>query len=127
MTLIAGSFVLAFAMTNPMTAEESDPGKTLRHIVMLKFADASSVEEIQTVVDAFRALPKKIPVIKAFEYGENNSPEELNDGFTHCFTVTFASEKDRAEYLPHPAHKAFVEVLQPHLDKVLVIDYFADE
>jgi hypothetical protein len=28
-------------------------------------------------------------------------------------------------YLPHPAHKAFVDVLMPHLDKVLVIDYWA--
>jgi hypothetical protein len=28
----------------------------------------------------------------------------------------------REAYLPHPAHKALVDVLKPHLDKVLVID-----
>jgi hypothetical protein len=39
--------------------------------------------------------------------------------------VTFTSEKDREIYLPHPAHKAFVDVLKPYLDKVLVIDYWA--
>jgi hypothetical protein len=27
--------------------------------------------------------------------------------------------------LPHPAHQAFVEVLKPHLDKVLVLDYWS--
>ncbi|MFN6127640.1 MAG: Dabb family protein, partial [Planctomycetota bacterium] len=34
---------------------------------------------------------------------------------------------DRKVYLPHPAHKAFVDVLKPHLDKVQVIDYWAQE
>ncbi|MCB0070159.1 MAG: Dabb family protein, partial [Caldilineaceae bacterium] len=26
---------------------------------------------------------------------------------------------------PHPAHQAFGQVLRPHLDKVLVFDYWA--
>jgi hypothetical protein len=46
-------------------------------------------------------------------------------GFTHCFFVSFATEADREVYLPHNAHKEFVSILQPHLDKVLVIDYWA--
>jgi hypothetical protein len=76
------------------------------------------------VEDAFRALPSRIKEIRDFEFGTNNSPENLNQGYTHCFLVTFASEKDRATYLPHPAHQAFVEVLKPHLDKAFVIDYW---
>ena len=43
------------------------------------------------------------------------------------FFVGFLSEKDREVYLPHPEHKAFVAVLSPHLDKVLVIDYWAEK
>ncbi len=39
--------------------------------------------------------------------------------------MSFRDAKGREAYLPHPAHKAFVEVLKPHLDKVLVIDYDA--
>ena len=39
--------------------------------------------------------------------------------------MTFQSEQDRAVYLPHPAHQAFVAMLSPHLEKVLVIDYWA--
>ena len=75
--------------------------------------------------DAFRGLAKKIKAIKDFEWGTNNSPENLNQGLTHCFLVSFASEKDREQYLPHPDHMAFVEILKPHLDKVMVIDYWA--
>ena len=34
---------------------------------------------------AFRALPTKIPGITRFEWGTNISPENKNNGLTHCF------------------------------------------
>lgn len=97
----------------------------LRHVVLFKFKDTSSKEDIAKVVDEFRKLPSKISEVADFEFGTDNSPEKLADGFTHCFFITFKSEKDREAYLPHKAHLAFVDVLKPHLDKVLVVDYFA--
>lgn len=98
--------------------------KALRHVVLFKFKDGTAEADIQKVVDAFIALPSKIDVIKSIEWGTNNSPEGLDQGFTHCFFLTFASEADRDIYLPHPDHKAFGAVLGPHLDKVLVVDYW---
>ena len=77
--------------------------------------------------EAFRALPSKIKEIKGFEWGINNSPEKLNEGLTHCFFLTFDSEKGRDIYLPHPAHKAFGAILKPYLDKVVVVDYWANK
>ena len=94
-------------------------------MVLFKFKDSSTPADVKKVEDAFRALPKKIKEVKRFEWGINNSPENLNQGFTHCFFVTFKNEKDREIYLPHPEHQAFVEILKPHLDKVLVLDYWA--
>lgn len=105
-------------------AEPSGQGK-LRHVVIFKFKDGTTPAQIKTIEDAFRALPSKIPEIVRFEWGTNNSPENLAQGFTHCFFLTFNSEADRAVYLPHKAHKAFGKILHPHLDKVLVIDYVA--
>lgn len=102
----------------------ADEGPLLRHVVLFKFKDESSEADVQTVIDAFEALPSKIPAIHAMEWGTDNSPEGLQDGFTHCFFLSFKSEEDRATYLPHPDHKAFGEVLGPHLDKVLVVDYW---
>ncbi len=98
--------------------------KLLRHVVIFSFKEGSTPDQIKAITDGFAALPKKIKEIKAFEWGTNNSPENLNQGFTHCFFVSFTSEKDREIYLPHPEHKAFVEILKPVLDKVLVIDYW---
>lgn len=99
--------------------------KQLRHVVLLKFKEAATSADIKKVEAAFVDLPSKIKEIKDFEWGLNNSPEALNKGFTHCFFVTFDSEKERSIYLPHPEHLAFVKVLSPHLEDVLVLDYWA--
>lgn len=102
-------------------------GKVLRHTVFFSFKEESSAEDVQSVVDAFRGLPAKIEQIIDFEWGVNNSPEGLDDGFTHCFILTFADEAGRAAYLPHPAHKEFGDVLRPHMKDVFVIDYWGDQ
>ena len=116
------SFMLLFSLLAAGKVMAQKP--VLRHVVTFKFKDGTSDADIRKIENAFRELPAKIKEIKEFEFGTNNSPENLNQGFTHCFLVTFASEKDREVYLPHPAHLAFVEVLKPHLDKVFVIDYW---
>lgn len=113
--------------TIDQTADNGMDQKKLRHVVLIKFKEGTTEQEIRKVEEAFSALPEKIPVIRDYEWGLNNSPEGLNKGFTHCFLVTFDSEKDRATYLPHPEHKAFVKVLEPHLDDVLVVDYWSRE
>lgn len=112
--------------TSATDASTIEVSKKLRHIVLFKFKDASSKEEIQKIENAFLALPSKIEQIKDFEWGLNNSPEGLNKDFTHCFLVTFNSEEDREIYLPHPAHQEFVSLLGPVLDDVLVVDYWTN-
>jgi hypothetical protein len=92
---------------------------------MFKFKDGTSNQQIKEIEDTFRALPGKIDAICDFEWGTDVSIENRHAGFTHCFLVTFRSETDRAEYIPHPAHKEFGQILGPHLDKVLVVDYWA--
>ena len=100
-------------------------GEFLRHVVLFKFKDTSSQEQIKEVEEAFRKLPNQIKEIVGFEWGINNSPEGQDGGFTHLFFVSFETEEARDTYLPHPAHAAFVAILKPHLEKALVIDYWA--
>ncbi len=103
------------------------PDRVLRHVVLFSFKEDTPAAKLTEIVEAFEALPSKIPQIRGFERGLNNSPEGLNKGFTHCFTLTFASAEDRAIYLPHPDHKAFGEVLGPYLADVLVVDYWTSD
>lgn len=124
----AGNQFVAEVMLDALgVSSPAKSGKLLRHFVLFQFKDDSTEVEIQEVVDAFAALPKKIKTIKDFEMGTNISPENKNAGFTHGFLVTFESETDRDAYLPHPAHQDFVKVLRPHLKDVLVFDYWAEK
>ena len=110
---------------NAARSEEPEPGKVLRHVVLFKFKADATEEQIKSVTDAFSALPKKIDAISDFEWGTDVSVENRAKGFTHCFLVTFASEKKRAEYLPHAAHGEFVKLALPLVEDVLVVDYWA--
>ncbi len=123
--------VLAVLFGGLVWAIAADAGKAgtgaLRHVVSFKFKDSATPEDIKKVTDAFGNLKTQIPGIVSYEWGTNVSPEKLNQGFTHCFILTFTSEKDRDAYLVHPAHKAFGQLLGPFLDKVLVIDFWANK
>jgi hypothetical protein len=98
--------------------------KLLRHVVLVKFKPELSKEQIKEVVDAFAELPKKIDSIEAFEWGTDNSPEMLAQGFTHCFLLTFRDEAGRDKYLPHPEHEKFKELALQRIAGVLVVDYW---
>ena len=93
------------------------------HVVHFKFKADSKKEDIQKVVTAFAALKTKIPTIQDFKHGTNSSPEGISKGFTHCWIVTFKNTTDRDAYLVDPAHAAFVEVLKPHLEEPMVVDF----
>ena len=98
---------------------------TLRHVVLFSFRDDAPADAVDKVVTDFGKLKDAIPAILAYEWGTNVSPEGLNDGFTHCFTLTFASAPDRDTYLNHAAHQAFVQTLGTCLAKAVVVDYWA--
>ncbi len=122
------ALVAAALVTGVGSAQEREKKKSrrlgqVRHVVLFKFKDGTTAEDIKKIEDAFRELPEKIPQIAGFEWGTNSSPEKINQGFTHCFLLTFKTPADRDAYLPHPAHKEFGQMLRPHLDKVLVVDY----
>lgn len=101
--------------------------KVLRHIVLFKYKPEVTAAQLDEINRAFQDLKRQIPEVRDFERGVNNSPEGLNKGFTHGYLVTFSSEEDRAAYLPHPAHKKFVELLGGKLDEPMVFDYWAVE
>ena len=102
---------------------DSAPNELVRHVVLFEFKEDATPENIQKVETAFAALADKIDEVTDLEWGTNSSPEGLSQGFTHCFLLTFDSEADRDTYLTHAEHQEFVELLRPHLEEALVVDY----
>ncbi len=103
------------------------PARLLRHMVLFKFKDDVTAEQVQEVVDAFAALPGKIDAIVDFEHGTDVGVEKLSAGFTHGFLVTFRDAAGRDAYLPHAAHEEFKKLVGPRIDKVLVFDYWTSD
>jgi hypothetical protein len=99
-------------------------GKVLRHVVLFAWKDGTAPDKIREIEQAFAALPDTVDEIAAFEWGTDVSVENLAQGYTHAFLVTFKDEDARAAYLPHPDHQQFVALIKPHMEKVLVIDYW---
>jgi hypothetical protein len=133
-TALACGFVTLGVVIALIASQSSTPALAqqpaaapLRHVVLLKFKADATKEQIQEIVAGFGQLPNKIDGITAFEWGTDVSPEGRSEGFTHCFVVTFKDAKARDAYLPHDAHRAFVGILLPRIEKVLVVDYFAQK
>jgi Stress responsive A/B Barrel Domain len=96
----------------------------IRHIVLLKLRNPSKAPHIFT---ALKALQSQIPGIIAITAGADCSPEGLQRGYTHGFTVDFIDAAARDAYLPHPAHQKvgamIVAACEGGIDGVLVLDF----
>lgn len=99
------------------------PEGPVKHVVLFKFKEHVDARLMNELIEGYKALPGKIEHMKHFEWGADMSVEDLHNGFTHCFITTFADSSGRDAYIPHQAHKDYVEVLFPHLDKILVVDF----
>ena len=104
------------------TKAETEPVSALMHPVLFKFSDAATEQQMKAIEEGFADLATKIDTVKHFEWGRNNSPETHDDGFTHCFMVTFDGPEGLAVYRPHPAHQAFVKTLEP-VEQIRVLDF----
>lgn len=98
--------------------------RRLQHVVAFNYKPEITLEQKQQVREAFYALQKEIPEIKAFEGGDDIKPDGKK--FTQCFVVTVKNEKDLGIYGSHPKHKAFSAMVDPMLAEVMVVDYWAE-
>lgn len=107
----------------PVTA--ALPAGAVRHVVVFRYKPDANPEKIRQITEAFAALKDQIPGVLAFEHGVNNSPEKLNQGYTHVYQLTFTNAAARDAYLVHPAHKAFGTLLGGSgvFDGAFVVDY----
>ncbi|HEY2892820.1 MAG TPA: Dabb family protein [Pirellulales bacterium] len=124
--MLAAALVTAMFSTASGTDRPAD-AKILKHVVLFKFKDSATPDQVAEVVRAFKDLKNKIDVIVDFEYGTDVSTENRAQGFTHCFLATFKDDKARDTYLVHPQHMAFGSLVGPRLDKVLVVDFWVQK
>jgi hypothetical protein len=99
----------------------------IRHVVLANLRSDLSAADIDTLSTAIRTMETEIPGIVAVAIGANNSPEGLDRGHSHGFTVDFVDAAARDAYLPHPDHvkvgKQLVAATQGGVEGILVLDF----
>ena len=120
---LLSSIIMMFVLTLSSSTFYMEKSK-LQHIVLIQFKDSTTPEQLANI-EAVAMTLKQIKGVNNLKMSENVSPENLNQGYTHSLTMWFENEIDRDEvYLPHPVHKAFVDLFVPQTEKVLVFDYW---
>jgi hypothetical protein len=95
----------------------------VKHIVLVKFKDGTSEEQITQLFDELLDSTEVIPGIEDYVSGAHSSPENLNHGYTHGFIMTFADASARDSFLPHPENERVKALMTPHVDSMIVVDF----
>ncbi|MDF2649171.1 MULTISPECIES: Dabb family protein [unclassified Paenibacillus] len=74
------------------------------HIVLVKFGETTTQEQLQEVVNRFKALKKHLTGIVDIQAGINFS--EKNKGYQIVLSVRFEDKAALEAYGPNPEHQA---------------------
>lgn len=95
----------------------------IKHMALIKFKEGTAQENVDRVLEQLLDLTENVPGIEDYVAGTNNSPEGLNEGFTHGFVMTFSDAGVRDAYLTHPEHQRVKTEVMPYIDRVLILDF----
>jgi len=94
----------------------------VEHLVILKFKEDSTPEQIDAFVEKARGLKDKIEGVVDLSVGANYT--DRSQGFTHGVCVRFTDKAALEHYLPHPDHQEVVQnYIKPIVDDLIVVDY----
>ncbi len=76
----------------------------LKHIVLIKFKEGHTAEQVQAVIEGMDALPGQIPEIVSYAHGTDAG--NTDSAYDYGIVAEFASVEDYVTYRDHPAHMA---------------------
>jgi Stress responsive A/B Barrel Domain len=80
--------------------------KTVLHVVVYKFKDATSENDRQKALDGIKDLGRKIPGVKNIWLKTNRN--QIRD-FSGVYAIEFTSAEAAADYAESPAHEAWAK------------------
>jgi hypothetical protein len=96
----------------------------IRHVVMFRWNEGTTTQEVDEVAAALRALPDQIPEIRSFRCGPDVGVNEGNWQF--AVVAEFDSIEDQTVYRDHPAHlKVIDEKIAPIRAERAAVQYDA--
>ena len=80
--------------------------KTVLHVVVYKFKDATSENERQKALDGIKEVARKVPGVKNIWLKTNRN--QIRD-FSGVYAIEFTNEEAAADYAESPAHEAWAK------------------
>jgi len=77
-----------------------------RHVVMIRWAEGTTEDQKQAVRDGLAALPKEIPEIHAYRFGDDAGLAP--DNFDLVLVADFDTVDDYLVYRDHPVHQKVI-------------------
>ena len=98
----------------------------IRHIVLIRFREEVEEATIAAIFEEIGAIRDRISGFIDMRGGRSESPEGIERGYMHGFTVDFEDWEALAAYQAHPDHKAAGAKLVANavggIDGILVLD-----
>lgn len=98
----------------------------IRHIVLIKFNPELKEAEIKDIWQELHKLKGKVQGLISISSGKSMSPEKIERGYLHGFTIDFENRAALEAYQNHPDHKKLSERLIANatngLEGILVFD-----
>jgi hypothetical protein len=98
----------------------------IRHIVLLRARPDVTDAALTGIFADLDLLAAKVPGFLAYHAGRNESPEPLERGYHHGFTIDFADWGSLATYAAHPDHQHLssnlIAAAEGGIDGILVFD-----
>ena len=98
----------------------------VRHIVLTKFKPGTPEDKIAAIYAGLAKVTEAMPGATGFAGGRSESPEQIERGYMHGFTVDFDDWEALQTYADNPEHKALgaqlVENAVGGIDGILVLD-----
>ncbi|KIK92057.1 hypothetical protein PAXRUDRAFT_13454 [Paxillus rubicundulus Ve08.2h10] len=99
----------------------------LVQIVLLKFKQGVSPEDIDKFRHNLHSLGSKIPAISAVKAGRVIR-HPLDHGFDEGVIFVFKDEAAlKNDYIPHQAHRDYQAFSEPYIEDKLIFDIYSDE
>jgi hypothetical protein len=97
----------------------------IRHIVLLRARPSVTDAQIADIFYGLAALCATLPGTTGFLGGRSDSPEKIERGYLHGFTIDFADAPALHAYAVHPEHQRLARALVAIADGpegILVVD-----
>ena len=98
----------------------------IRHIVLIRFRDDVPDATIDAIFADLHSIRAVLPGVLDITSGRSESPEQIERGYLHGFTIDFDNWAALAAYQAHPDHRALgarlVAAANGGRDGILVFD-----